>query len=454
MNKTCDRPRPAIDHIRRAFGEYTQSRRVRTKQMCDISNFATRFEALSTFWHRLMLFYFIPNSGDLTVDVFCQAALGAVKLDFLPLPEKSLRGGMSFHTARSQNSSLLWRILFALPLLGLLFTAHLLLGSTVRHMPSLSGNGAVSARNQTLEAQMSVFYCMEWVKLHSFLPPINMLNYNEKLQIIGLMSDLAPLQIVWTIESLRRGNLLTFAALPALFGIFGQWKGFGYVTPIYYFLHYVQSPLERYDAPDNRLVPTKYAKTLSAAVGIGYILPSVCIFLEFPSNTHQYIAVVWQLFPIFTTVIHRIFASSASDTTFYDRINNPRADMPYLRQVYAFGASIGAINYSYLWFMAGGCTGNVLAENLVFQRRLMPVTTGFGRRVKYNQLIMFGSWFIWQLLHFRDLKKSGRLTTSWIKVIGVFTSTAVLFGPGVAMAVGWAWREEVIAGTKSDRVET
>ena len=40
----------------------------------------------------------------------------------------------------------------------------------------------------------------------SFLQPF---DQNSRLQVIAFISDLVPLQIVWLVESVRRGNFLT-----------------------------------------------------------------------------------------------------------------------------------------------------------------------------------------------------------------------------------------------------
>jgi hypothetical protein len=48
-------------------------------------------------------------------------------------------------------------------------------------------------------------------------------------------------------------------------------------------------------------------------------------------------------------------------------------------------------------------------------------------------------------LHFRDLKKDGRLRAIWFKILAVMGVVTVLAGPGTALVVMWAWMEEVLA---------
>jgi hypothetical protein len=65
---------------------------------------------------------------------------------------------------------------------------------------------------------------------------------------------------------------------PTILGIFCQLKGIGYIAPIYYFLHYIQSPLENYHAADNRLTQIGPVKTIIPTLLFSYILPSIAMF--------------------------------------------------------------------------------------------------------------------------------------------------------------------------------
>ncbi|RYP11134.1 hypothetical protein DL765_007883 [Monosporascus sp. GIB2] len=407
MIKTTSRP--TIGHIRATLSDYEQSRQARTREVCETAGFATRLEAFASFRHRFMSLYVVPHAGDMLVDVHCQAVAQAPKLDFLPLPEKSLREGTIFQTAQlgDQRDNPVWRVLRALPLVGLCFAARHALGSG------------------------------------TFFPRIHQMNATERLSMVAFIGDLAPLQIIATIESVRRGNNFTVAALWALFGLVGQWKGTGYAVPVYFFLHYIQSSLDRYAAPDNRLVPTHYARTLLAAVGAGYLAPTVGVLF---SNAYHGMNSLWQLLPLSTAILHRVFASAVFDTTATDRIKSPRADMVHLRPAYVVGGILGGVTYLYLWVMSPQYIGNLLSDVMQLRREpFAPVKADLGQLIRYNHLITLSSGLLWELLHFRDLKSTGRLKASWTKVIGVLAGTAVLFGPGAAMALGWAWREEVLA---------
>ncbi|KAK8074382.1 monooxygenase [Apiospora hydei] len=64
---------------------------------------------------------------------------------------------------------------------------------------------------------------------------------------------------------------------------------------------------------------------------------------------------------------------------------------------------------------------------------------------KRQHLLAIGGALFWAFLHLRDLKSMGRLEASWFKVLGVLGGMAAVFGPGAALALAWAWREESLA---------
>lgn len=406
MAKTTNQP--TIEHIRATLREYEQSRQPRTKEVCETAGFATRLEAFASFWHRVMSLYVVPYAGDMLVDVHCQAVAQAPKLDFLPLPDKSLRDGTIFQIAqlRGQEDKPIWRVLRALPFILLCIAAHNTMGSTL-------------------------------------MPHINQLSSTERLCLVEFLGDLTPLYIIAMVESVRRGNNFTIAVLWSLFGLVGQSKGMVYAVPLYFFLHYVQCSMGRCSSPDNRHVPIHYASTLVAAVGAGYLLPTAVVLF---GSTNIDVSYLWKLFPILTTILHRVFASFVPNTSAVDRIENPRADMRYLRLAYGIGGILAGITRVYFWITPVHHMANLLSDMLqMWHEPLSLRNVDLRQLIRHNHLLVLGSGLFWELLHFRDLKNARRLKASWIKVLGGLATTAVIFGPGSAMALGWAWREEVLA---------
>jgi hypothetical protein len=431
---------PSIDHIRFALAEYQQSRQFRVKNICDAAYFAMRVETLATLKHWCIAFFVLPRSRDYLIDRHCNAMVGATKLDFLPIPETSLGGTISFDATRGagQKDSQARRALRALPLLALLFAAPYIARDVFPFTEGLSVSSRLAIDNRSF---MRLFDAIKGIDKHLSLEggPDQTLGSPT----IKFMADFAPLQVIWTIESLRRGNFLTFATFPALLGIVSQFTGLEYVAPLYYFLHYVQTPLEKYHALDNRLVPTHYAKTLIPGVMVSYLLPTIAIFhMPLSVDTGRWISVTCLLYPIWTALVHHIFASFVMDTTNHDRIHNPRADMVYLRRAYAFGAIASGVVYRCPWMTSLLSTPDISSHGILSPD---PQATVVAAWVRYNHLITFAGGLMWQLLHFIDLKKAQRLNVRLAYIVGVVAGTALLLGPGAAMAVAWSWREEQLS---------
>jgi hypothetical protein len=224
-------------------------------------------------------------------------------------------------------------------------------------------------------------------------------------------------------------------------------KGIATIAPIYYFLHYVLLPPSKYHAADNRIVCISYAKTLIPAVALAFLLPTFCMY--YPGITlhaRQGWNFTWQLFPLWLSSLHRIFARCVTDTTETDKLHNVTADMPYLRAAYGFTGLVSAITYLSV------CKLSPVSLRSLFYSGLRDPSAaaasfveGIGRFLKYDYVFCFASAAVFILLSFWDLKRDERLQASWFKILNVMGLVGMICGSGAAMAVMWAWREEVLA---------
>lgn len=218
------------------------------------------------------------------------------------------------------------------------------------------------------------------------------------------------------------------------------------MAPIYYFLHYVISPLENYHAADNRLVHIGDVKIVIPTIIISYILPSIAMFIAPTIASRQWInGVFWQPFPIYAGIIRRVLGRFVKDTTMVDRINNTEADMPYLRRIYAFAGASAAAAHTYMRFKPPLPLTEGFVKSITNPESELLLVEAIAEILRWNHVSAFGAGTIWILLGFHDLKKAGKMTTSWWKILMIYIATAAVSGPGAAMAVMWAWREEALA---------
>lgn len=374
-----------------------------------MAGFATRLEAFDKFWHKLMALYVVPRAGDMLVDVHCQSVAGAHMLDFLPPPELSLRQDTIFQAVEFDRRAphVSWRILGAIPLLAFCLAA----------LPTLEPTGSALSTNQD--------------------------NKTVQLSTLSYLGDFFPLQVIALVESARRGNSMGIAALWPLFGLSGYWESTGYAFPVYFFLQYILSPPSRYAAADNRLVPTHYARSAVAATVMGHFL-LVAYGMACQQNYALYAH--WYLLPTCAAVLHPLFASFLTTTTFNDRVQNPRADMKYLLVSYAISGIVSGITHIYSSALSPWGLSNILSILArLRQGPLLLQEIGPDKLINRHHVLILGSGLFWALLHLWDLKSTGRLMAGWFKVIGALGAILVMFGPGTALVLGWAWREAVLA---------
>jgi len=284
-----------------------------------------------------------------------------------------------------------------------------------------------------------------------FTPSIGNYDPIGRLQAIAFLGDLIPIQVIWMIEGIRRGNFGTAAhLLPTVFGVLYQIRGIGYIAPVYYFLHYVQSPLEKYVAADNRMTQMGPAKTIIPSIVLSYVLPSIIMFAAPGLATRQWVnGIFWQPFPVYASILQRVLSKFVDDTTMSDRISKPEADMPYLRRAYGFAACTAACAYLYVRFTSPVSLMKIFFEGIGNPTQGLPLVKGAVKALRYDQIAAFSAGAIWILLSFSDLKKAGKLQAGWARILGVFAGTTITAGPGAAMAVMWAWREESLAKRES-----
>jgi hypothetical protein len=244
-----------------------------------------------------------------------------------------------------------------------------------------------------------------------------------------------------------------------IFGVLFQLRGIGIIAPLYYFLHYVQSPIENYHAADNRLVQMGPVKTIIPTIILSYVLPSIAMYTAPRLATRQWVnGMFWQPFPVYAAILQRIFGLFVKDTTQKDRVRNTEADMPHLRRIYAFAGVAAAVINLYVRFKSPTPLMEVFFKGISSPSAPAPLMETLAKFLRYDQIAAFSAGAIWTALSFHDLKKVGKVTSGWVNIVGVFAGTTIVAGPGAAMAAMWAWREEaltkrVIATAKNEEAK-
>lgn len=222
LSKLNDNTRPSVEQIRKALLEFYEKRNVRANLIIEKANKLTRIEALATIKDRLLAYYLIPNLGDSLIDGSCDGMVGAELLDFLPPPPRSLKATMPWNPdiGIGMNESKLLRAIYALPLLFILYGCHRTMGATIDALvvPRTEA-GTLSLGPRLIVPVFRKFFGIGGIDnfiakyVSIFTPAIGNFDSIGRLQGIAFLADLIPIQAIWMIEGIRRGNFGTSAHL-------------------------------------------------------------------------------------------------------------------------------------------------------------------------------------------------------------------------------------------------
>jgi len=218
-------PKPSLDDIRKALKAFHSKREERASSTCKSANELTRIEALATFPDKMMALYAIPALGDFLSDVTCDALVGAELLEYLPAPPRSLQATMPWNpnSGVGKHEKKWVRAIHALPLLLILYGASKTLAPSIgTALPSIIS--AVKSGKLDLGNGQIVGLCTKFFGIKSidkfisvfvacFTPAIGGFDPVDTAQAIAFLGDLIPVQAIWMIESVRRGNFTTAAHL-------------------------------------------------------------------------------------------------------------------------------------------------------------------------------------------------------------------------------------------------
>lgn len=217
-------PAPTLDEIRKCLKGFYEKRHPRANTTCDSANQLTRIEALRTLPDKLMGIYFLPLR-DTLADITCDAMVGAELLESLPPPEKSLAATMPWdpETGVGKKEKKWVRALYALPILAVVYGAQKTMGVTLESVIEMLKAGAAGGKidlgNGLIVPLYKQYFGIKGLDgfisafVTFFTPIIGNFDPISRTQGLAFLGDLTPLQTIWLVEGVRRGNFTTVAHL-------------------------------------------------------------------------------------------------------------------------------------------------------------------------------------------------------------------------------------------------
>lgn len=224
--------------------------------------------------------------------------------------------------------------------------------------------------------------------------------------------------------------------------------------PFWYIAYTLFSNAEPYWWPLSRLVPVHYARVLLPAILIGYVVPTVLVFIPWKDTaTIQNFGAFWQVAPMLASLLTFLFS------VIYKRVNPPKdsmtpfaaeqpKDMPYLKSIYLFAFLSGvALHFGVMFNILFSGNPEVTLRSVFLLSE--PESLGDGLRNQFAadfwalNIASYG----WCVNAIWDIKRVGRTTVDVSKAAIIQLLANVVVGPGAAMVGCWYWRELAMART-------
>jgi hypothetical protein len=219
----------------------------------------------------------------------------------------------------------------------------------------------------------------------------------------------------------------------------------GATGPIFYFLHYIFSPIENFAALDMRLTDLLYTKSILPSMVLGYYLPLYMSYFG-PAELRLKGNFLWQVFPLWVALFQQIFRFFIADSVLFDRFHAPKKDLPIIRFTIGILVALSTVVWWHtvtqapVSLRAMFIPGNKLVETEPI--RIIRIT------IQYDYLFCYGTALLWVGYMFSDLKYAGMVKQPWLILVLTCVGITVLAGPGAAFGLAWLWREEVLANKR------
>ncbi|KAF1919000.1 hypothetical protein BDU57DRAFT_527108 [Ampelomyces quisqualis] len=449
MVNNAEKGKPSLDSIVRHLENYQKIREQRVTAISAVANGLTRVHALKTWKQRLMAFWILPNAGDILTDISCDLIIGAVKIDYLPVPERSLHGTMPFNPSQGVGKveSKLLRALKALPFLGVSAVAvycmwGIALPPMIERIGQIMDVGVDSKIGQLghLNTYES-FYGLEFVDtrirgLAACFASFQFVDVVSSWQSFTFLTDVGIVYAILLIEAARTANYMTFSYV--------QFFGIGVLMAVYCFLHYIQSPIEKFRARDMRLTDMSYTASILPLLLLVHYIPNLASFSTFLDlQTRHTWNWIWQPMPVYISILQFVLKKTVMpDTMKQDRIHDPSRDLPTIRYTIGGLCAISTVTWWYTLYAAPCSWATLFVPNLTAGQTGDEYVRLF---MQCDEIFSMGAVCLWLLYLYGDLKKAGMMGDSWLSVLFKGTVLLVFSGPGVAVGLGWLYRERLLA---------
>ncbi|KAI1118574.1 hypothetical protein F5Y14DRAFT_398942 [Nemania sp. NC0429] len=261
---------------------------------------------------------------------------------------------------------------------------------------------------------------------------------------------------VWNVEACRARNARRLISYTALFVLFYQTIAGAAIIPLYYLSWALSSRSDAYYA-GGRAVSLPYARGILLSVGLGYLLPTLAMYLPFlDDSTAQFLIFLWQPSPAFVNMLlfvsSLVFPAASSPSTSTSSSKSPASpppDVKHLKRVYAAAAVVCAANHLATLYVSATSSNPQLGLAYVFlpDRALWTnsTTAGLHYIFQVDEWGCFLPTLLWAWVAVWDVHRillpagaAVQLARWALYIVGL----TLVLGPGAMLAIVWSWRED------------
>lgn len=226
------------------------------------------------------------------------------------------------------------------------------------------------------------------------------------------------------------------------------------IIPLYYIAYLYESRGTKYWTTSQRTVPLHYAKALLPALIIGYLIPTVALFLDDPDpeqKMRQFLVFFWQPTPLYVNVILFLLSKlfgSGNPAPKKGGNTSPTHDVKYLNALYVVAFAVTAVAHIAAFYVVFTSTDPQHSFTHVFVKPhdwgQSGVTKGLHAVFQADYWIIFIASLVWAYLAVCDLRRGGKTDVSRFQSAALIIIGSIVVGPAATLAGVWYWRENVM----------
>jgi hypothetical protein len=215
-----------------------------------------------------------------------------------------------------------------------------------------------------------------------------------------------------------------------------------------------ESAQKDYWSPASRQVTTSYAKALLPSLVIGYLLPTILMYLPFSDpglSVTQGLVALWQFTPLIVNLLLLIISTAYGKEPAASKkaASQPLDDMKYLNRLYLTCFTVSAIVHVGIISVCLSSTHPQVSLTHALVR--VPVSNRMSMAGGLHYIFQVDFWIIFTAavtgayLTLWDLKRIGKTDLSLSSAAAGMAMAVICVGPASTVAGVWYIREHVLA---------